>query len=140
MEAELAMSDDDLQKFLDGAAFNRAYNFKIHSFAAGECTLIVPFQKNFERPGGLISGPVFIAAADAAMWLAIIAQLGTDDIMSVTTEMKTSFLNTARQEDFLCTARILKLGKRLIYGVAECSNTTGKLLTHHTITYIRPEK
>jgi hypothetical protein len=25
-----------------------------------------------------------------------------------------------------------------VYGVAECTNREGKLLTHHTITYIRP--
>jgi hypothetical protein len=26
----------------------------------------------------------------------------------------------------------------LVYGVAECVNGEGKLLTHHTLTYIRP--
>ena len=48
-------------------------------------------------------------------------------------------LSGARQEDFLCRAKILKLGKRLVYGTAECVNGEGKLLTHHTITYIRAE-
>lgn len=47
------------------------------------------------------------------------------------------FLNGAREEDFLCQAKILKLGKRLIYGTAERVNGEGKLLTHHTVTYIR---
>lgn len=28
---------------------------------------------------------------------------------------------------------------RLIYGVAECTDGKGRLLTHHTVTYIRPE-
>jgi len=62
--------------------------------------------------------------------------LGTEEV-AVTAEMKTNFLNGSRQEDFLCRAKILKLGKRLIYGTAECVNSEGKLLTHHTITYIR---
>ena len=48
------------------------------------------------------------------------------------------FLNGAREEDFLCHAKILKLGRRLVYGVAECTTREGKLLTHNTITYIRP--
>jgi acyl-coenzyme A thioesterase PaaI-like protein len=48
-------------------------------------------------------------------------------------------LSSARQEDILCHARILKLGRRLIYGLAECTNRDGKLLTHHTITYIRSD-
>ncbi len=59
--------------------------------------------------------------------------------MAVTAEMKTSFLNGAKREGFYCTARTLKLGRRLIYGVAECVNGDGTLLTHHTFTYARPD-
>jgi acyl-coenzyme A thioesterase PaaI-like protein len=59
---------------------------------------------------------------------------------AVTVEMKTNFLRAARQEDFRCSARVLKLGKRLVYGVAECTNLRGDLLTHHTLTYLRPEE
>lgn len=36
--------------------------------------------------------------------------------LTVTTELKTTFLSPAKQEDVKCTARILKLGKSLIYG------------------------
>lgn len=43
----------------------------------------------------------------------------------------------ARTEDFRCRATVLKLGKRLIYGVAACLGTRG-VLTHHTLTYVRP--
>lgn len=96
----------------------------------------MPFRKDFERPGAIVAGQTFMAAADVAMWLAIITQLGASD-GSVTAEMKTNFLNVARQEDVLCHAKVLKLGRRLVYGVAECTNSSGKLLTHHTITYIR---
>ena len=36
-----------------------------------------------------------------------------------------------------CTARILKMGRRRIYGVAECHGKAGNLFSHHTITYVR---
>jgi hypothetical protein len=36
-----------------------------------------------------------------------------------------------------CTARILKMGKRSIYGVAECHGKKGNLFSHHTLTYVR---
>jgi acyl-coenzyme A thioesterase PaaI-like protein len=64
------------------------------------------------------------------------ARLGAAD-GSVTAEMKTNFLSGAREQDFPCRARVLKFGRRLIYGVAECSSRDGKLFTHHTPTYIR---
>ena len=132
----LAVTDAELQQLLTQVSFTKQYGFRLHSFADGECTMIVPFQKDFERPGGIVAGQVFMAAADVAMWLAIMTRLGKDD-KAVTAEMKTNFLNGARQEDILCHAKILKLGRRLIYGVAECTDLAGKLLTHHTITYIR---
>jgi len=134
----LAVTKTKLRRLLSEAPFTRVYGFKVHSVADGECTLHVPFQSAFERPGGLVSGPVFMAAADVAMWLAILTRLGIED-RSVTATMTTAFLNAARQEDFFCTAKILKLGTRLIYGTAECVTDEKKLLTHHTMTYIRPD-
>lgn len=132
----LAVSESELHQLLSEVSFNRQHGFQLHSFADGECTLLVPFQKDFERPGGIVAGQVFMAAADVAMWLAIMTKLGMRD-GSVTAEMKTNFLSGAKEEDILCHAKILKLGRRLIYGVSECTNLQGKLLTHHTITYIR---
>ncbi len=136
---DLACSEHELERLLEDVAFTRNFGFALHAIADGECTLLVPFQEAFERPGGIVSGQVFMAAADVAMWLAIKTKLGVEDA-SVTAEMKTNFLGGARQEDFRCTARVLKMGRRLIYGVAECADANGRLLTHHTVTYIRPEQ
>ena len=55
------------------------YGFQFHSSGDGECTLLVPFRKDFERPGRVVAGPLFMAAADVAMWLAIITRLGVSD-------------------------------------------------------------
>lgn len=133
----LAATESELRQLLKQVGSADHYGFQFHSSTDGECTLLVPFRKDFERPGAVVAGPVFMAAADVAMWLAIITKLGAAD-GSVTAEMKTNFLNGAREEDILCHAKILKLGRRLVYGVAECTNREGKLLTHHTITCIRP--
>jgi uncharacterized protein (TIGR00369 family) len=136
METKLAVTEEELIQILLGSAFAKIYNFELHSFGSGECTLWMPFQESIERPGGIVAGAVFMTAADVAMWLAIMTLLGKD-AMTVTTELKTTFLNSAKREDVKCTAKILKLGKSLIYGVAECNNMAGRLLTHHTITYTR---
>ena len=136
---KLAVTEGELQRLLSEVAVTKSFGFLLHAIGDGECSIEVPFQEAFERPGGIVSGQVFMAAADVAMWLAIMTRLGIAD-RSVTAEMKTNFLNGARQEGFLCTAKILKLGRRLIYGVAECVNAEGKLLAHHTITFIRPYK
>ena len=132
----LACSEKELEQLLSDVAFTRSLGFALHGIADGQCSIHVPFQAAFERPGGMLSGQVFMAAADVAMWLAIKTKLGMAD-SSVTAEMKTNFLASARKEGFRCTAKVLKLGRRLIYGVAECVDSGGRLLSHHTITYIR---
>lgn len=136
MSAPLAVTEQTLQQVLQNVAFTRQYGFRLHAIEEGSCTLHVPFQPLFERPGGIISGQVFMAAADVAMWLAIMTRLGATD-MSVTSDITTAFLRGAKREDFQCTATILKLGRRLIYGVAECVSTDHQRLTHHTVTYMR---
>jgi uncharacterized protein (TIGR00369 family) len=135
----LACSERELEQLLSDVAFTRNFGFLLHSIADGECSIDVPFQSAFERPGGIVSGQVFMAAADVAMWLAIKTKLGMAD-GSVTAEMKTNFLGGAKREGFRCKAKVLKLGRRLIYGVAECVDSKGRLLTHHTVTYIRAEQ
>jgi uncharacterized protein (TIGR00369 family) len=136
MDTDLAVTDEELNQVLSTAAFAKVYRFALQSFAGGECTLAIPFQRDLERPGGIVAGSIFMTAADVAMWLAIMTRLGKKE-MTVTVELNSSFLNAATEEDVRCTARVLKLGTRLIYGVAECRGMTGRLLTHHTITYMR---
>ena len=133
---DAVLTAGELKEVLAKSPFAQIYNFELHSFAGGQCTLSVPFNELLERPGGIVAGSVLMTAADVAMWLAIMTRLGTEE-RSVTVEMTTTFLSSARQEDVRCTARILKLGNSLIFGVAECVNSANKLLTHHSITYAR---
>ncbi len=133
----LAATEAELTSILEDVAFTRSYGFRLHAIADGLCTLDVPFQAAFERPGGIVSGQVLMAAADVAMWLAIMTRLGPRD-GSVTAGMTTAFLDAARRESLRCTARVVKLGARLVYGLAETSATDGRLLAHHSLTYARP--
>jgi uncharacterized protein (TIGR00369 family) len=132
----LAATEAELQGILDDVAFTRSYGFRLQAIDEGRCTLTVPFQAAFERPGGIVSGQVLMAAADVAMWLAIMTRLGPRD-GSVTAGMTSAFLGAARRESFRCTARVVKLGRRLIYGTAESVSEGGRLLAHHSLTYAR---
>ncbi len=137
MVATLAVTAQELRTLLRESTFLQPYGFQLQHVAAVTCTVRVPFQPTFERPGGVIGGPVFMAAADVTMWLAMMTQLGLAD-PSVTVAMSTAFLQGARREDFCCTATLLKVGRRLVYGTAECLTLGGTRLTHHTLTYARP--
>jgi uncharacterized protein (TIGR00369 family) len=127
----------ELQRLLDKARFLRPYGFRVVEADRRKCTLELPHKPALERPGGIINGPALMAAADCAMWLAIKARIGVEGD-ALTSELNTAFLAPAKGEHVYCTARILKMGKRLIYGVAQCHGENGTLFSHHTVTYVRP--
>jgi uncharacterized protein (TIGR00369 family) len=126
-----------LQALLDESAFVRPWGFRVVEVKDDECTLELPHRPDLERPGGIINGPALMAAADCAMWLAIKARLGMEGD-ALTSELNTAFLAPARGTPVYCTAKILKFGRRSIYGVAQCHGKDGGLFTHHTVTYVRP--
>ena len=125
-----------LQHLLAATPVNRLYRFRVVSAGRGSCILRTPYRREFARPDGIIAGVIFIAAADVAMWLAIATRIGTRE-RTVTVEMKSNFLRSAGREGFLCRARVMKLGRQLVYGTAECYTPGRGLLSHHTLTYMR---
>jgi len=119
------------------SSFARFFGFQVEAAEGGECTLFIPFNPQFERPGGIVNGALLMAAADVAMWLAIKTLRGLED-PSVTINMHTSFVRGARREDIRCQARVLRQGGRLSHGTAECrAAASGELLAEHSLTYMR---
>lgn len=124
-----------LQALLDRSRFIRHYGFRVVKATPEVCIIELPHKPLLERPGGIINGPALMAAADCAMWLAIKARIGIDKD-ALTSELNTAFLNAARGKHVYCTARILKFGRRSIYGTAECHAKDGQIYSHHTVTYM----
>ena len=137
-EVAPAVSREDLQAILDAHPFVEEYRFLVESAEAGVVRAVVPFREQYVRPGGVIPGFIYMAAADVVMWLAVYTVLGPDAALSVTTDLRTTFLSGLRGEDFICEARVLDAGERLLFGTAECRSRAGTILAHHAITYIMP--
>ena len=131
-----AASVEALNEAIATASFLDPYGFVVTASHPGECTLRVPFAPALERPGGIVSGLTLMGAADVAMWLAVMTLRGTAEFW-VTSDMKTAFLRSARAEDVVCTARILKSGKRVMYGTVESHAAEAGLVAHHVLTYSR---
>jgi uncharacterized protein (TIGR00369 family) len=130
-----AVTAEQLQALLDAHAFTRRLGARVDLVEDGACTIVVPHRPEDDRPGGIVNGGVYMLAADVAFWFAVKTVLGYEDA-SVTSQMSTAFLGSARAEPVTCRARVLRVGKRLVYGTAECS-AGERLLTHHTLTYAR---
>jgi acyl-coenzyme A thioesterase PaaI-like protein len=129
----------ELEHILETTAFTASYGFRLGPFSRGSCSLLIPYNPLYQRPGGIVSGQVYMAAADVAAWLAIKTVWGAAD-QSVTIEMTTSFLASLSQADFTCHSEIVKGGSSATFLVARCVSGDGRILTHHTMRYLRSAK
>lgn len=111
---------------------------KVERLDAGSARLRVPFRDDFLRPGGTISGPVMMGAADLAVYGAVLSLIGPVELV-VTTNLSINFLRRPHPGDVIAEARILKLGKRLAVGEVEIYlDGEGEMVAHVTATYSIP--
>ena len=84
----------------------------------------------------MLCGQAILSAADTAMLLAMIAQLGEFRPMT-TVQLQTSFVRPVPKEaaSVAIEARVLRHGKSLSYGEVEFKAADGKLVAHATTTY-----
>ena len=102
--------------------------------------LRLPFQSNFLRPGGTISGPVLMTLADTAAYYLILAHVGPV-LLAVTTSLNINFVRKPSAEDVLADARLLKLGKQLAVVDVHIKNAaSGVLVAQATVTYSIPPR
>jgi len=98
----------------------------------------IPFLEKSIRPGGSISGPVMMTAADTAMYAAILATLG-EVAMAVTSNLNINFLQRPSQSDLVAEATIIKLGRRIAFcEVGISSDGSDELVAHATGSYSLP--
>ena len=91
------------------------------------------------RPGGTISGPAMFTLADIGLYVILLAELGDRAIQAVTTNLNINFLARPALVDVLCSARLLRMGKRLAVGEIELrSEGSPDLIAHATATYAIP--
>jgi len=68
------------------------------------------------RPGDLISGPALFAAADSALWFAVLGAIGRAEPMALTSELSIRFLRPARGKLVHARAVIDRAGRTSAVG------------------------
>lgn len=118
--------------------FNLDSGVSIKEIWYGGALVRQAYRQSFIRPGGTISGPVMMALADFAMYVAVLASIGPAPL-AVTTNLSINFLRKPGAADLLAEAKLLKLGKRLAVGEVGIRSAGGaELVAHATSTYSIP--
>jgi len=111
--------------------------------ALGEQSATVRHTIGFEelRPGGTVSGPVLMAVADVALYVAILGEIGLVPL-AVTTNLTINFLRKpSPDKDIIGVCQLIKTGRSLIVGeVSLYSEGNSKPVAHVVGTYSVPPK
>jgi uncharacterized protein (TIGR00369 family) len=117
------------------APWVQALNLRVESFEIGAVSLRLPQQAALSRIGGMVCGQALMSAADTAMVLAIVTQLGSERPMT-TVQLNTSFLKPLSNQDALVTARVIRAGKSLVFGEIDIvAASDGKSVCRASTTY-----
>lgn len=91
------------------------------------------------RPGGTVSGPLLMAVADVALYVAILGTIGIVPL-AVTTNLNINFLRKpSPQYPIMGVCKLLKVGRILVIGeVALYSDRNEEMVAHAVGTYSIP--
>jgi acyl-coenzyme A thioesterase PaaI-like protein len=109
----------------------------------GECSATVshPVGPAQLRPGGTVSGPLLMAVADVALYVAILATIGLVPL-AVTTSLNINFLHKpSPRNPIVGVCKLIKVGRILVIGeVALYSDRNEQMVAHAVGTYSIPPK
>ncbi len=118
------------------AEWVRELDLRVLEARAGEVTLVLPVTRKHVHEGGVLCGQTMMAAADTAMVLAVMTRLGGFKPMT-TVQLQTSFLRPVAGSSGAArvVARVLRMGKNLVFGEVQVLNADDELAAHATTTY-----
>jgi len=92
------------------------------------------------RPGGTVAGPVLMAVADVALYVAILGEIGIVPL-AVTTNLSINFLRKpSPNKSILGVCKLMKVGKALVVGdVTLYSEGSKQPVAHAVGTYSIPK-
>jgi uncharacterized protein (TIGR00369 family) len=141
MTLKTVMTVDELETFLEREFPEMHVGgkvFFVEEVRPGEIVMRFAADERHLRPGGTVSGPAQFALADVASYVAVLAHTGPV-ALAVTTSASINFLRKPPLGDLLATARVLKLGRRLV--VIDCAIAgagDGHVVAHAVATYSLP--
>ena len=118
------------------APWVRQIELRVLEARAGEVALALPITAPHVHGGGVLCGQTMMAAADTAMILAICTHLGEFRPMT-TVQLQTSFLRPipGNAGNARVVARVLRMGRKLVFGEIEILDPRGELAAHATTSY-----
>jgi uncharacterized protein (TIGR00369 family) len=102
----------------------------------GRAVMKMPMKEELRQPYGLLHGGATASLIDTATAFAVVSATSREE-KATTVDLTVHYLRPVINETTICTATIVRAGKRLITVSAEVYNDQGKLIATALSTYAK---
>lgn len=125
-----------LEAMRDAVPFLNLLGVEVESVGPGTATLLLPIRDEIKRNDGIVHGGAIASVIDSAFAFAIVPLLGENE-RTTTVDFTIHYLRPLSAGVAKTTARVVRLGRRVITVSAELFDENGKLAATALSTYLR---
>ena len=133
------ISEQDKQKAFDAVKttpYLKLLGIELVEIEPEKVVMQLEMREQLRQPHGLLHGGVTASLIDTAMAFAVVTRL-TEDEKASTVDLTVQYLRPHTEGKIVCTAKVLKAGKRLLFVSAEVENEQEKLIATALSTYTK---
>ncbi|MEN6348795.1 MAG: PaaI family thioesterase [Syntrophomonas sp.] len=131
-------SFEQIEAHLTQIPVNQYLQVRLVEIGEGLCKVVMPYNPQLTNSWQSTHGGVLVTLADMTFFLAQATQNGIDSSGRVATaEIKTNFLSSNRGSTLKAEGRVIKNGKRLIFGEVKVFNFDNTAISHSTLSYLK---
>jgi acyl-CoA thioesterase len=124
------------RKVFETVPFINLIGMELIELKVGEATLQLKMREELRQPHGLLHGGATASLIDTATAFANVTVLKENE-KAATVDLSIHYLRPVLEGTIICTAKVIKAGKRLSTISAEVVNEDGKLIATALSTYMK---
>jgi uncharacterized protein (TIGR00369 family) len=134
----MLVSLEELRAYVAQIPINEYFQVQVLEIGEGYCKSTIPYNPILTNFWKNTHGGVYTTVSDMTFFWALATLNGLDLSGNFSTvEIKTNFLSPSKENELYAEARVIKNGKRNVFGDVSISDSRGKILSHSTVTYAR---
>ena len=116
--------------------FLKLIGMELVDLKPGEAIIRLKMRDELRQPHGLLHGGATASVIDTAMAFAVVTRLAENETAS-TVDLTVHYLRPVTEGAIVCTAKVVRAGKRLLTVSAEVFNDEEKLIATALSTYTK---
>jgi len=121
---------------LHNLPFAKMIGMRLVDIKPDEARISIEMRDDLRQPSGVLHGGVTATLIDTAMAFAVRTRLALTDA-TATIDLTVHYMRPHLAGTFVCTARVVRAGKRIFTVSADVHNEEGKLIATGLSTYTR---